>query len=372
MHAFIPAATIHEIIALARTVMAPSTMPILQHVRLTVPEGEHRVLIMDATDLDIQITRRFTLPDPALPGAVCLPLAGLAKIRPDKRTEVTLAHVEKSRVRVAATSGGVAVTSMLDCLEADQFPAFDPPPDRLRKILPQATLQAIAASIPFQSGDQTRYVLNGCLLDPNHVVATDGRRMLKTDVRGTPVPVIIPTKTCRVLAALNAITAVAELAPGNDPNTITLRLGPDTVILSKLIDGNYPNWRVVIPDTSARTITFADPEPVKKFLRRLDSKSRNATVRLTPLPPCQLELSHPDATLVTAACFTGEPEPVCFNPAFLAECLQAAGNTFSQECFGAPAMFNAPGAIAILMPMRGEAAAPAESEQSAEPAAAAA
>ena len=361
----IPSETFRLAVSHARCVVSnTSKLPILTCVRLTVAPATPRVLTVEATDLSIHLTRRFTLPGPAVPGSACILLADLAQVRPDPKTEVILHQRAPWKIQVTASSGRAATVFTFDTLPTAEFP--DAPDSTAAPhsstLLGESALKAVIATLPFHSDDSGRYALNGCLIAPLATVATDGRRLVKYHIRGTPVPIILPTKTARILAALTPSTAIAELPLTDSPDRITLRIGSDTIIHSRLIEGNFPNYQVCQPPACERRVTFADPTTVTKFLRRLKT-ARNNTVTLTPIPPCQLEITHPAATLVTAAHFTGNPDTAAFNPRFLADCIEAGGATFSQQDALCPAVFLSPTSAALLMPCRVFAPAQAATEE---------
>jgi DNA polymerase III sliding clamp (beta) subunit (PCNA family) len=190
--------------------------------------------------------------------------------------------------------------------------------------------------------------------------------VVKFIVPGPPVPVILPTKLCGLLAKLKPTSAVLTM-PLSEPEHATFRVGADLFIHTKLIAGNYPNYRQVIPDPAEDRITFADPVPVIKFLRRLDSKSKHSAVQLTPLPPFRLELRHHDATLLTPAVLTGHPVPISFNPSMLADMLEAVGHTLSYDGNLSPGLFTAPDKLGVLMCMRTAADEPTPAATEAQP-----
>lgn len=354
MYLPIPAATFHSILNLARQVIrTQSTLPCLTCVHLAVQESLPRLLTVIATDLDITLVKHYALPEPAVPGTLLLPLADLARILPDKGTLVIIHQRTKHDVSITAITSGAPTVHHLQTLDTKEFPDAIPPPDPATVSttwLPAESLAALAAARAFHSTDETRYVLNGCLLEPSAVVATDGRRACMFLCPGPPVSIILPTKACEILFKTRASNAILTL-PLAKPESATFAWDGIT-LHTKLIAGNYPNWRQVIPPASARQLTFADPAPVIKFLRRLDPKGIGGAVTLTPLAECRLELSHKDATLITPAVFSKDTGPSAFNPAFLADCLENVGHTFNQEDERSPALFSTPNALAVLMPMR--------------------
>ncbi len=356
MYFSLPSSTFADITAAARLVICPRTsLPVLTGVHFHVDPSLPRLLTVGMTDLDIFLRKFHSLDEPAVPGTLLLPFDKLAAIRPDKNTHVVIHRRSVAAVAITAICGGAPAVHHLNLLDADSYPGPPTVDDQCFSSteLPPETLAAIAFARPFQSSDVTRYVLNATLLHPGGVVATDGRRLAMFLVPGPPIPVILPTKTCDILIKLKAKNVTLFL-PLDDPAVATFRIGSDAILHSKLIGGNYPNFRQVIPPASSRRLTFADPVPVIRFLRRLTTADRRHAVTITPLPNSRLELSHAEATLITPAVCTEDMGQVSCNPSYLADCLESVGATFSQEPgpHYPPLHFSAPNALAVLMPFR--------------------
>ena len=143
--------------------------------------------------------------------------------------------------------------------------------------LPESIRTALMASLPFASTDETRYTLNGVFLDAGRgaVVATDGRAMLVTTV---PMPfkqsLVVPTATVKTLQGLWRapaldITEISVIPIKDEKDAFSVRfdIGSSPVprsprlwtLTSKTIDGNFPNWQQVIPETTGRLIELSAP-----------------------------------------------------------------------------------------------------------------
>ena len=112
------------------------------------------------------------------------------------------------------------------------------------------------------STDETRYVLNGILFSFKEnkltLVATDGRRLALVDLelefpRSQELDIIIPTKAVAELQRLVREEGEVKLSIGE--NQIAFELNR-TLLVSKLIEGNYPNYRQVIPGEAKERITL--------------------------------------------------------------------------------------------------------------------
>jgi len=152
----------------------------------------------------------------------------------------------------------------LQTLAADDFPRMAPPEgDAVRFSLPQGVLKSLFALVQYAMAQQDiRYYLNGLLVVVEggelKVVATDGHRLAFATRRVVPLEVgrqevILPRKTVLELTRL--------LTDGDDPVEIQLSSNQarfefgETVVVSKLIDGKFPDYNRVIPKQQNRIIT---------------------------------------------------------------------------------------------------------------------
>jgi DNA polymerase-3 subunit beta len=110
------------------------------------------------------------------------------------------------------------------------------------------------------STDETRYVLNGILFSFKNnaltMVATDGRRLAMVEQelefpQSQEIDIIVPTKAVNELSRLWATRRGRPSASPVQPGRFDLGRQPP---VSKLIDGNYPNYRQVIPGESKERI----------------------------------------------------------------------------------------------------------------------
>jgi DNA polymerase-3 subunit beta len=121
--------------------------------------------------------------------------------------------------------------------------------------------RALAGVAHAMSSDESRYILNGILFrfeqDAFIAVGTDGRRLAYSTIRlergqwdGEPCEFVVPSR---------AIALLQQMAVGDRPlhmawTGAAVRFSVESTCLqSKLIDGNFPNWRMVIPSESGFT-----------------------------------------------------------------------------------------------------------------------
>lgn len=247
-------------------VSSRATLPILSNVLL---EADNNELRLTTTDLDVTVSGRVTPKDDSdtttitveEPGSITLPVRRLASIvreLPASEIEITVGDEN-----TAAIKCGNSYFKILG-LSPDDFP----PPARFDEVkefkISQKTLRDGLKKTAYAiSTDETRYVLNGiyCQFKEGKMtlVATDGRRLAMTDAdlefpESNEVSVIIPTK------AVNELQRLLK----DDPGELKIRIGARQIafelnanlLVSKLIEGNYPNFRQVIPGAAKERVTL--------------------------------------------------------------------------------------------------------------------
>lgn len=361
----LPSATFSEILRTAKlAMMSKPRLAVLSALHLQVtPDG--RTLEITSTDLDVSLTQRVPLDEPGGPGACCIPLAGLTAVKPDKKTPVRIDFAPHAKsfspdapnCQILYVAGGQSAKADLDTLAVKEFPVRElPPPDAFTCLFPARTMKAIIDSLAFQSDDQTRYVLNGACLDPaegGSVVATNGRVLGRWKTKVTPEKVILPAKACHALARMGVSATSVCLPPPADKVQRVLHFRHGRHILTtKLIEGNYPNYHAVIPARQERAITFADAPGVAKWLATLDANP----VHLHPRAPHYVDMIHPQGRITATAYLQNEPPEIAFNPAYLADALAAVGGTLYLTDEMSPGTVRNADCLAVVMPMRVEAA----------------
>lgn len=227
---------------LAKVVPSKASIPMLQNVRLSTDAD---VLRLTATDLDIEVT--VVVPCTVVAdGEVTAPAKVMSDVvaKSPKGSIVTLDHSDHT---MAVKSGRIRAN--IATLPADDFPvmaneAYDAVIEmqahELRDLFDKTAFAA--------SNEETRYYLNGVYLTTEEgrmtSVATDGHRLAKwqSHVVHKFDPVIVPNKTIGAMA-IPDIGSVHVYISANKIKFAT----DDWVMVSKVIDGQYPNYERVIP-----------------------------------------------------------------------------------------------------------------------------
>jgi DNA polymerase III subunit beta len=357
-----------------------SGLPMLSGVRLEVSEGE---VSIEATDLELtarRVVRREVTVDGA--GSVVVPAKALVKaVAAMGEPEIALESCE-GRAGLDVRAGTRTVT--LQGWPSDDWPAAP----RGAAIDPIASIEAPAAVDAFErvalcaSRDEARPVLTCAALffreDPAvlEVVATDSYRLgvaqvpVEAGFRVSDGPLLVPARAVRLLAkqlkgAEGAVQVRALEASGVEPSRasrIAFSL-PDAEWTVRTVEGEFPNWKQVVPDPEGGSFEF-DPEELGSALRAATSvrSTMGAPVRLTLDRTCSLALKDPDLGEMREALTEAKFSPngagameVAFNPDYLADAIRFCGAERGRMWVRdglKPALFEGPDRRYVLMPIR--------------------
>jgi DNA polymerase III subunit beta len=233
------------------------TLPILSNVLLARASGK---LSFVATDIEIEVMADMQCEGETKAMTVgARKLLDILRALPDQ-AEVTLALAEK-RLQVRAGKSRFN----LQTLPSDDFPRMAVGEAGVKFSVSQKTLKRLVGLVLYAMAQQDiRYYLNGLLLviesGELKVVATDGHRLAyaSSELSGAPAgkqEVILPRKTVLELSKL--------LEDTDDPVLVEIGVGQarfsfsGVVILSKLVDGKFPDYTRVIPQNHPKQIKLA-------------------------------------------------------------------------------------------------------------------
>ena len=238
-----------------------NTIPILANVLIEAKGNEVRML---ATDLEVALRSRC---DAAVSkgGSLTLPAKKLYEIvKALPETDVRIQE-DKNGVKVAADK----FDSRMQTLPREDFPSLPETTGAASATLPREALREMVAKTQFAiTGEDTRYFLNGALFvlrsDSMSLVATDGHRLALVTVKregadqgvkaGEEVKVILPKKTLLELGKLLS-EADDDIRYERGENHLFFAVG-DRVLISRMIDGQFPAYERVIPKGNDKDIDF--------------------------------------------------------------------------------------------------------------------
>jgi DNA polymerase-3 subunit beta len=338
-----------------------TTLPILSNVLLQAANGQVR---MTTTDLDVGVSGTIDA-QVERDGATTLPARRLATIvRELPAAEV---QVDVDSKNVATIRCGQSFFKILG-LPEEEFPPLPKFEEAKSFTLRQQVLRDALKKTSYAiSTDETRYVLNGILFSFKEnkltMVATDGRRLAMLDLdaefaRSEEADIIVPTKCVTELSRL--LGDEGDVKMNIAENQVAFEVG-GTLLVSKLIEGNYPNYRQVIPGEAKERITL-ERELFLNAVHRvslLSSEKSNSVKLVFSKNNIEIAANTPDvgeAKESLAVSYKGREFSIAFNPEFLQAPLR---NLTNDEVYLDLIDEMSPGVIKIaspflyvLMPMR--------------------
>ena len=353
-------------------VASRSTMPILSNVLIEAEEGH---ISLTTTNLDLGIRCRIKA-EVSDTGSITLPVRKLATIVKELPVnEVFLETSKKNQVKI--TSGGSLFKIM--GISSEEFPPL--PTFENRKVfeLSQEEIVNMLKSVSYaQSTDENRYILNGVYFkfadEKLTLVATDGRRLgltgldLEVSEENTG-SLILPAKTVAELERLMGKGEKVSIA-FNDRQA-AFEIGLDEAgdsglvdhlyLVSKIVEGNYPNYRQVIPKETEHRVKIERElmlECVHRAALVTSDKSNSVKIKISQN---LLEISgqsseYGESHESMAIAYDGPEVQVAFNPQFLMEPLKALNKDevffeFKDEL--SPGLFKTlDNFICVIMPLR--------------------
>ena len=299
-----------------------TTLPILSNVLLRADEGELR---LTTTDLDVGVSGSIEA-QVEKAGATTLPARRLATIVRELPAADVLVEVDSKNV--ASIRCGQSFFKILG-LPEEEFPPLPKFEDAKVFTLKQKDLRDSLKKTSYAiSTDETRYVLNGILFSFKEnkltMVATDGRRLALVDIevefpRSQEVELIVPTKCVTELGRLLGEEGEVKMSVGD--NQVAFEVGA-TLLVSKLIEGNYPNYRQVIPGEAKERVTLEREQFLNAVHRvsLLASEKSNSVKLIFSKNNIDITANTPDvgeARESLPATYKGREFSIAFNPDFL-------------------------------------------------------
>jgi DNA polymerase III subunit beta len=286
-----------------------------------------------ATDMDVglrvpleaEVTREGVV---VLPGRL---IVDVVRSLPASSVSLELRAAEQD---VEIVSGNA--TFHIRTLRTEDFPPFPEPTDDGAVSLPAAAFVATALKVAGSaSRDETRPVLTGILVSASErelrMVATDSYRLsVKETALEAPLSsgfeVNVPARALQELARIAGHSEDEHLSVSVQQNQVLFVLGR-VILSSRLIDGQFPNFRQLLPESFEHELRIAGGE-LTDVVRRISLLAqKNAPLRLS-FQPGELTVSAqtPDvgeALESLPVAFQGEPLEIGFNPEFLRAGLEA-------------------------------------------------
>ena len=346
-----------------------STLPILSNILMNA-EKSH--LTLTATDLDLIFIHRIENVEVVEEGKTTTTSSTMydivRKLSTGKKINLILTDANKLHLESEKSIFN------LNCMSSTEFPLTDENFNENQFSIKSKQLLKLLNKCKFSvSNDETRHYLSGIYFhqteveDKNYLtaVATDSHRMSISKIRLEQQisfdPIILPKKTVFQLCAL-LDNYDGEVKISNIKSKIKFELN-NSILISKLIDGKFPNYIQVIPKNNKKKLEIN----LKLFL---DSVDRVASVSLDKKDGVKFNLSKDVLNLSVNNTNSGDGKEtlnvkfdheleISFNSRYL---LDVASQLDGEKIelflndMGSPALIKDPGdfdSIFVVMPMKG-------------------
>ena len=322
--------------AVQNIVSTRTTLPVLSNVLLRT---EQDLLSLTATDLDVTISCAVPAKVQA-GGSTTIPVKRLFTIaRELGSSEIELRTDEKHVTSVRSGPSFFRIRG----LPPEEFPSFPKFPEDRKVEIPQEKLRTMLKRTAFAtSTDESRYVLNGLFFSLREqkltLVATDGRRLALAEEEmevseRSQGDFIVPSKAITELTRLLQEKGTTRILVGENQALFWLTddKGGETRIMTKLIEGNYPNYRQVIPGEAKERIALSREDLLHALKRAeiMTSEKQNSVKLTFSKNNLSIVANSPDigdAEESMAINYKGADISVAFNPGFLIDPLNVVTN----------------------------------------------
>tara|TARA_B100001093_G_scaffold407793_1_gene396512 strand:- start:5430 stop:6542 length:1113 start_codon:yes stop_codon:yes gene_type:complete len=346
-----------------------STLPILSNVLLAANNSK---LTITATDLDLifihQLDNIEIINEGKTTTTASIMYDIIRKFSSDKKINLSLTDISKLQVESEKSIFN------LNCISSTEFPLTDENFNQNEFNIKSKQLLKLLTKCKFSvSNDETRHYLSGIYFhqteveDKNYLtaVATDSHRMsiskVRLDQKIEFEPIILPKKTIFQLCSL-LDNYDGDVKVSNIKSKIKFEFN-NSILISKLIDGKFPNYIQVIPKNNQKKLEV----DLKLFLNSVD---RVASVSLDRKDGVKFNLSKNKLDLSVNNTSSGDGKEtlnvkfdhdleISFNSRYLIDVTSQLDGERVDIFFndtGSPALIKDPGdfdSIFVVMPMKG-------------------
>jgi len=322
--------------AVQNIVSTRTTLPILSNVLLRA--GKDR-LELTATDLDVTVSCSVEA-TVKKGGATTVPVKKLFGIVRELNSGDL--EIEVDEKNFCSLRSGASFYK-INGLSAEEFPPLPNLKEERKVVLPQEKVRSMMKKTAFAiSTDESRYVLNGIFISLKEhkltMVATDGRRLALVDEEvdvseKSQGEFIVPAKAVNELNRLLQEKGEVEVKYNENQAAFTLKdeKGFSVLVATKLIEGNYPNYRQVIPAEAKERVGLAREEFLHALRRAeiMTSDKANSVKLGFTKNNLAITANSPEvgeAKESIAINYKGKEMAIAFNPKYLIDALTALPN----------------------------------------------
>lgn len=348
-----------------RAVPSRPSHPVLANIRLNA-DADQQQISLTGFDLSLGIQTSFSA-QVEDEGLLTLPsklLSDIVSRLPDGEIMID-DEAGESMVTITSASGRYQVRGM----SADEYPELPTLEGDLTTLPIESFLEGLRGSLFATSADETKQVLTGVHVtvapDMIEFAATDGHRLsvVQTVAEETDAPnakaddqkfdVTVPAKALRELEKMMQMQQGSDVSVRFDQGQMTFEWKHQR-LTSRLLEGQYPNYRQLIPNQFSRQLTV-ERRLLVGALERIAvlADQRNSIIKMSLDPKSETIVLSVDAQDVGSgreeipAQISGEELDIAFNVKYLLEGLKALTTNEVQM------QFNTATSPSVLSPLGG-------------------
>ncbi len=337
-----------------------SSRPSLNGLRLELTGDQLQVT---GSDLSLTISVKASVSGER-DGIAVVPAKLLAEIVRSLPPGAVTVEIDDDEARIGSGRSKFAVRT----IPAHEYPQLPEPASSSVSLNATEFAEALRQVVSAASNDESRQILTGVLMaaegDGLRLVATDSYRLAVRDLPG----ISVLAEGQKVLVPSTALKELGRLLSASE--TVTLRLGErdvafevgDVRLTSQLIDGDFPNYRGLIPDAHPNRLVVGREQLLDALKRvRLLAKETTPVRLVLKADAVDLVAMSPDIGTATEEIdgrHEGEELTVAFNPEYLMAGIEVTpGDEITLETIDAlkPALLRSsetPDFLYLLMPIR--------------------
>ncbi len=325
------------LLKVSKAISSKITNPILEGIKIT---AEDQTLTMSATDTELSIEKKIKA-DVKVEGETVVPGRFITEfVKKLTNSIIELEVNDKNQMTIRYDDS----ESIIQCYNPIEYPGFkNVETNEYFGISKKDFKICVSKSIFSVAIDDTRPILKGVLFDIRNnelnVVALDGYRLARIKKRVTS------SITKSIVIPARSLSEISKLIDDNDDiiniyveeNTILVDLG-DTKITSRLLEGDYINYKQIIP-VNFETFVIADKEQFEEALERATLLSRASNNNFVKFDikennlciTSNSELGNIKENIPVNV--SGKDLVISFNPRYFLESLRVNTNEFVKMCF---------------------------------------
>jgi DNA polymerase-3 subunit beta len=300
-----------------------SRMPVLAGVKIIASEFGVKVV---ASNLDLQLSSKVHFNGVGVThtaGEIIVNHATLAKFLAKAKSKGEVRITANGEDEVTLTAGKIKVR--LRTLPIDEYPKVRNPQGETIVL----DANAVADVLDAVSNDDTRPILTGLQIQANTYAATDSYRLHVMEVRDLPA---VEKDSPELLLQRDAAVLLAKIG-GRHNGAIEdgyIKVAtPELTIVSRLVEGTFPNWRSLLPASYEPILTFNNETFRAALGEAIDMAKAFGPIGQVHGSGVKIEQTAPDVLtltlknyessveVTTQGVLTGASPAISFNPLFL-------------------------------------------------------